>query len=216
MYFNVVLLAALLCDISLAGFNIKYYESDHCKGTIGHTCPDVQQRECCFKARKRFQSAEFDEAGGSCDDQLKIYPDTKCEGIPLDQGTHPACVRSSSKNVEGAKVFIVISTAKRDESGIDEAVETEDGTGRAVQVSESFYLNGTVRHVIKLDSSEGRAFELLEKDEDRIGHLVRFGRREEVAVSEKMGSCKRTKGGPKGGAGTGKGSKGKGGKGSKL
>jgi hypothetical protein len=182
MDFKAVFLAAILCNLSIAGYNIKLYEADNCKGSIGHTCSNLAARKCCSNGGKTYQSAEFDEEGGSCSDQLKVYKEADCGGLAEAQETHPKCVRSSSKNVKGAQVFIVIDAKKRD-------LGEEIGRTEIVAPDESFYQNGTVRHVIKLDTAEGRAFMLLERDEDRIDHLVNFGRREAV-VKKRAAPCK--------------------------
>jgi len=74
--------------------------------------------------------------------------------------------------------------------GIAKSEEQSRGT---VKPDESFYQNGTVRHVLKLDSPEGVAFGLLDRDEERIGHLVKYGRIEEVPKLVKRKKCKKAK-----------------------
>jgi hypothetical protein len=193
MHFQSLLAAAMLCKVSLAGFNVHLYEKSGCHGSIGHTCTNIAARSCCSDGSKKFHSAEFNEEGSSCDDTLKVYPgdgSDKCGGLVIDQETYPTCVSAGSKDVTGAKVFIVIKPKSRRDLD-DEEVEYHDDITPSPHVvpDETFFLNGTIRHVIALDTAEGQALALLERDEDRVEHLVRFGRREAVVENK----CKKPK-----------------------
>jgi hypothetical protein len=136
-------------------------------------------------------SAEFDEAHGDCDDKIKLYNDSGCGGLPQAEANNPHCVSAAATSIHGAKIFIVIKPGKRGLSGMGGIVEPGDQPRGTVKPDESFYQNGTVRHVIKLDSPEGLAFGKLDRVEKRIDHLVRYGRIEEVPKLVKRGKCRK-------------------------
>ena len=161
--------------MSSALFSIEFHNDKGCK-QLGHTCNNMAKEQCCSDGATKYFAADFDEGSSdTCTDQIKIYPgdgSNPCGGLPIDQETYPKCAKSTSRNVHGAKVFIVIRPgSKRRDVPVNNTVVVPD---------ESFYQNGTTRYIVKRESPEGHAFMLLEKDEDRINHLVTFGRSVEV------------------------------------
>jgi hypothetical protein len=144
MYSKALFLTALLCDLSLAGYNIKMYEKASCSGVIGHRCNNIKERVCCGSS-SAMQSAEFDEAQGDCDDKIKIYKHSGCGDMAQAEANNPKCDSATEKTFHEAQIAIVINARKRGLSGAGGIVEREEQPRGSVQPDESFYQNGTNR-----------------------------------------------------------------------
>ncbi|KAI1101488.1 hypothetical protein F4804DRAFT_10674 [Jackrogersella minutella] len=174
MQFSTFILAALASGAAMADYNVKMYEHRNCLIKVGKTCSSIKARQCCSDGGKKYKSAKFEETGGgSSTDQLKLYKESDCGGLAVEQHTGTSCLSHEAKEVQGAQVFVVINT--RDEESA--------GPAKRVEPDESFMEEGRFRYSVKRDSPEGQAYERLKRLEDQVEHLRTFGKREEIVES---------------------------------
>ncbi|KAI2471293.1 hypothetical protein F4781DRAFT_131048 [Annulohypoxylon bovei var. microspora] len=171
MQFSTVLLAAMASGAAMANYNIKLYEHRSCLVKVGKTCSNVGARDCCSDGGKKYKSAKFAETGGSgATDQLKLYKESDCGGLAVEQHTGTSCLSHSEKEIQGAQVFVVINT--RDEQSA--------APSKRVEPDEAFMEDGRFKYTVKRDSPEGKAYDKLKRVEDQIEHLRTFGKREVI------------------------------------
>ncbi|KAH6652302.1 hypothetical protein BKA67DRAFT_661050 [Truncatella angustata] len=180
MHFNALLLSALISGGAMANYNIKLYEHRNCLFKVAHECTNIAEKVCCNDDGEKFKSGKFEEVGGGkTTDNLKLYKEDDCGGFDVAQRTGGDCVSYKDKEIEGAKVFIVIEPgSKRD------VEEKDDGPVKRVRPDTISLEEGRFKYSIKRDSPAGIAFGKLTQIEHKRDHLITFGKREEIPESQ--------------------------------
>jgi hypothetical protein len=185
-FLQALLFTSILCEVSLAAkYTVNLYTDSSCSaGKLGHRCTNLKKKTCCSDGSNRFKSSDFEEPGSTtCQDELRIYGEHSGDncGLSKGQGDQGDCIKGS--DIAGAMVYVVGNQRfRRDDN---------DGNHETVQPNQSFYENGTTRHVVDLNSPQGQAYLLLERREDKINYLLQYGKREEILAKR---TCKGKKG----------------------
>lgn len=175
------LATALLCEAVVASYTIKMYNKAGCKNkslTSVYSCTNQAAQDCCFKTGTIFQSAKFTENGSSGTantDEMKIYQAVGTDhcGMPIDQQKEKACASSSSKDVSGASVWVVLDMMQGSVGS-----KRGEGTVRHVEPDRYFVERAGVTYTMDLRSPKGRELEMMAREEDKIAHVLALDKRE--------------------------------------
>ncbi|KAK9773825.1 hypothetical protein AB5N19_13890 [Seiridium cardinale] len=180
MQFNALLLTALVSGGAMANYNVKLYEHRNCRFKVAHECKDIEEKVCCNDDGTKFKSGDFEETGGGkTTDNLKLYKESDCGGLDVAQRTGGKCASYKDKEIQGAKVFVVIEPGSKRE--VD---EEDDHIVKRVKPNTFSLEEGRFKYSIKRDSPAGRSFEKLTRVEHQRDHLYTFGTREEIPETQ--------------------------------
>ena len=171
MQIPTIFLATFIATASAAGLDIKLLHNRWCLLKIGKACNDIQQGQCCSD-NKPYKSAMLGENGGAKpSDQIRLFDDAKCGGAVITQKNGKGCVTSRTKDALGAAVFAGVG-ARDGQSVVPMEIVAPD---------EIFLEDGLFKYSVKSNSTEGKAYDLLESIDDQIEHLRTFGTRLGIA-----------------------------------
>ncbi|KAH9907776.1 hypothetical protein F4778DRAFT_719064 [Xylariomycetidae sp. FL2044] len=178
MQYKAVFFTALISSTMAANYNIKLYEHQRCLVKVGKQCSNIADGVCCNDGGKQYRSGKFEEVGSDkTSDNLKLYAEQDCGGLDLVQKKGGKCATAKDKNVQGAKIFIVI-----DPQGKRELPERQPTTQspRSVTPDTVFMEEGNVRYLLARNTTEGEAFERLRSVDEQVAHMKAYGVRDET------------------------------------